>query len=65
MKNKKIDELSELELSFRALIYAVEVKDKKHPDHPVPLGEQYLQHTLAQAKETAKASGIPLVKITY
>ena len=41
MKNKikKFEELSEAEVALRSLIFAVESKDKQHPNHPFPLVE--------------------------
>lgn len=59
---KKFEELTESEVALRALIYAVENKDKWHPDHPMPLGEAYLAHVLLDVKETAVKLGIPLVE---
>jgi hypothetical protein len=57
---RKVEELTEVEIELRALIYAVETKDMHNPNHPIPLGEAFLSHILERAKETAKKLGIPL-----
>jgi hypothetical protein len=59
---KKFEELTEAEIALRSLIYAVESKDKHHPNHPFPMGEYYLQHILIKAKNTAIKLEIPLVE---
>lgn len=48
---KTFEQLNEIEIALRNLIYAVETKDKKHSNHPVPLGEAYLKLNLERAKE--------------
>ena len=62
---KTFEQLNEIEIALRNLIYAVETKDKKHPNHPVPLGEAFLKLNLERAKEIAKKEGIPLVEIDF
>jgi len=62
---KKFEELTEAEQCLRALIYAVENKDKHNPHHPFPMGEAYLAFKLADVKETAIKLGIPLVESEY
>lgn len=58
---KKFEELTDVEKALRALIFAVEQKDKHHPDHPFPMGEAYLQLNLKQARDIAIENNIPLV----
>lgn len=62
---KNVNELSKVELALRGLVYAYETKDKKHPNHPFPMGEAYLQHLMNQAKELMQELEIPPVEITY
>ena len=60
---KKFSELTDAEVQLRNLIYAIESKDQVVASHPFPMGEAYLQHKLAEAKEVAEQLGIELVKI--
>ena len=62
---KAFEELTEPEIQLRNLIHAVQVKDKHHPSHPIPLGDQWLEKTLLEAIEVAEKEGIPLVKVEY
>lgn len=62
---KKFEELTDAEKALRTLIYAVETKDKHHPDHPIPLGEAYLKVKLEECKNVVTQLGIPLVNIDY
>lgn len=64
-ETKNFEELTEAEKALRSLIYAVETKDKHHPNHPFPMGEQYLNVTLADVKGIANKLGIPLVKADF
>jgi hypothetical protein len=65
LSEKRPSELTEVESALRSLIYAVETKDKQHPNHPRPLGEIFLAHILTEVKENAIKFNIPLVKIDY
>lgn len=65
MEPRQFEELSEAEIQLRNLIYAVQVKDKHHPNHPIPLGGAWLEKTLLEAIELAQSTGIPLVEVTY
>ena len=60
---RNFEELTESEKSLRSLIFAIETKNMQHKAHPCPLGEEYLQYKLREAKETALKFEIPLVKI--
>lgn len=53
-------DLSLAEKELRSLIFAVESRHKRHPNHPFPMGEEYLNAKLADAKKTAEELGIPL-----
>ncbi len=65
MEPRKFEELSEAEIQLRNLIYAVQVKDKHHPAHPIPLGNEWLAKTLAESIDVAEKAGIPLVEVKY
>lgn len=60
---KKYEDLSDAEKALRTLIFAVETKDLHHKNHPIPLGEAYLNVKLKDCKEIAAKLGIPLVPI--
>jgi hypothetical protein len=62
---RQFEELTEAEKALRTLIYAVECKDKHHPNHPFPMGELYLGVKLKECKELANELGIPLVKSDF
>ncbi len=62
---KNINDLSKVELMLRGLVYAYETKDKKHPNHPFPMGNAYLQHKMTQAKELMNELGIPPVESDF
>ncbi len=62
---KNYEDLSDAEKALRSLIYAVETKDRKHPNHPIHLGEEYLSVKLAHAKEVANKLGIPLIEVEF
>lgn len=62
---KNLNELSNVELALRGLVFAYETKDEKHRDHPFPMGEGYLQHKINQAKELMLELGIPPVETTF
>jgi hypothetical protein len=61
---KTYEELTEVERALVSLIFAVETKDKIHPDHPPEIaqyaGEAFLAHKLEQVKAVANKLGIPL-----
>lgn len=59
---REVEELSPAELRLRALVYAVQYKDRKHKNHPDEnLGEAFLQHTLKDVKLFMKQNFIPII----
>lgn len=39
---------------LKGIIYAYDNKDKKHPNHPIPLGKEFLEHKIEQGRELLK-----------
>lgn len=60
---KKFEELTEPEKALRSIIFAAETRHMQHVDHPMALGEAWLNYELAEAKQVAEKCGIPLVEI--
>ena len=58
---KKVTDLNKVELALRGLIYAAATRHKQHINHPAPLGEIFLDHTLKQCKEICVNFRIPLI----
>jgi len=61
---KEFEELSEVEVMLRSLVYAYESKDKPIPNCPIPnAGEHFLKIKVEDAKDMMKKIGIPLVSV--
>jgi hypothetical protein len=60
---KNCNDLTQVELALRALIFAAETRHLKHKAHPINLGDEYLQHQLNEAKKIAAEFEIPLIDV--